>query len=227
MNCKKFDNLQATLGHVFSNPSLLHQALVHSSMTNHHNASNERLEFLGDRVLGLVLARMLFNNFDNENEGELGYRFSALAQRNTLSRIAEDIGLADTLLVSKSELDHYGTTNPNILANALEAVIAALYLDGGLSAAENFIRNRWVPIMEEDLNPPKDPKTILQEWAQGKALPLPTYTEKNRSGPDHGPKFVFEVEVKGHIRNLGKGQSKRSAQQAAALAALRQLGIEH
>ena len=151
MNCKNFDSLQVTLGHVFSKKSLLQQALVHSSMANKHSDSNEKLEFLGDRVLGLVLARMLFNNFDNENEGELGYRFSALAQRNTLSRIARDIGLADTLLVSRSELDHNGTTNPNILANALEAVIAALYLDGGLSAAEQFITNRWFPIMEENL----------------------------------------------------------------------------
>ena len=175
----------------------------------------------------IVQSKQDYNSWLNEQE-----TFSELvAKQNKLkieeNKIAKKINLGEFIEMDDGTEATGGRDSSNILSDCCESIIAALYLDGGLSAAKKYIGVHWGCILKETTEPPKDAKTSLQEWAQGKALPLPTYTEKNRSGPDHGPKFVFEVEVKGHIQNLGKGHSKRSAQQAAALAAIKQLGIEH
>ena len=207
------------LGYQFSNPELLERALTHSSTAHVNDGrrySNERLEFLGDRVLGLVVARMVFETFPDEDEGALSRRFTALVRKETLARVAESWDLGRALRVAKSERGAGTPDNPAILADACEAVIAALYLDGGLKAAEQTIRAHWTALMDEDPKPPLDAKTALQEWAQGKNLALPDYQEQARKGPDHAPRFTVAVTVSGHGAAEGEGTSKRAAEQDAA-----------
>jgi len=211
--------LQQRLGHRFADPVLLEQALTHAS-TGSRAASNERLEFLGDRVLGLVVAHMLFERFGEEEEGALARRHTALVRREALARVAGEVDLGTEILMSASEAEGGGRENPGLLSNACEAVIAALYLDGGFAAAERFIRARWAEMMEEDLAPPKDAKTTLQEWAQAGGLPLPSYEIITRTGPAHAPNFTIEARVKGLAPTRGEGSSKRAAEQAAAAALL-------
>jgi ribonuclease-3 len=217
------NTLQAALGYTFNDPSLLKQALTHSSAASKRVKSNERMEFLGDRVLGLVLAEMLLEAFPKEDEGGIGYRFTALAQRDALARVAGEVGLADQLKLSNGEHMMGGRENPGVLADAVEAVLAAIYLDGGLAAAQTFVRAHWTQIMREDKRPPKDPKTRLQEWAQGRGLGLPTYTITGQSGPDHQPEFDVDVELAGAGNASGSGQNKRAAEQAAAVALIEKL----
>ena len=157
------------IGYNFADPALLERALTHSSVVDERTQSNERLEFLGDRVLGLVIADMLLAEFPNEDEGALGYRFAALARRETLERVADGLGF-DTVI--RRELDPNEMSarqKSGLLANTCEAVIAAIYLDGGLASAQEFIRSHWMDLLKKDLSPPKDAKTRLQEFAQGKA----------------------------------------------------------
>ena len=208
--------LERVLGHDFNNPDLLTQALTHSSATPDRLQSNERLEFLGDRVLGLSLAGLLIESFADEDEGKLGYRFSALARAESLIRVAEDIGLGPYLILSEGEEGGGGRDNPGILADAMEAVIAALYLDGGLEAAAAFIEGQWRPLMAENPVPPKDAKTKLQEWAQGQGLPLPEYWVTAEDGPAHAPWFTAQVSVHEIKPTSGQGPSKQVAEQAAA-----------
>ena len=212
--------LQDILGHRFEKPGILIQALPHSSATRHRLDANERLEFLGDRVLGLVLAGMLLEAFPGEKEGEVAYRFSALARSESLTRVAEGIGLAPHIELSPGEEEAGGRRNANILADCCEAVIAALFLDGGLEAAEAFIRRHWRPLMDEEPAPPKDAKTMLQEWAQGHGLPLPEYRVTEQRGPAHAPRFTVEVTVHEKKPATGQGESKRAAEQTAAEALL-------
>jgi ribonuclease-3 len=208
--------LERVLGHDFNNPDLLTQALTHSSATPDRLQSNERLEFLGDRVLGLRLAGLLIESFADEDEGKLGYRFSALARAESLVRVAENIGLGPYLILSESEEGDSERDNPGILADAMEAVIAALYLDGGLEAAADFIEGQWRPLMDENPVPPKDAKTKLQEWAQGQGLPLPEYRVTAEDGPAHAPWFKVRVSVLEIKPTSGQGPSKQVAEQVAA-----------
>ena len=208
--------LERVLGHDFNNPDLLTQALTHSSATPDRLQSNERLEFLGDRVLGLSLAGLLIESFADEDEGNLGYRFSALARAESLVRVAENIGLGPYLILSEGEEGGGERDNPGILADAMEAVIAALYLDGGLEAAAAFIEGQWRPLMAENPVPPKDAKTKLQEWAQGQGLPLPEYRVTAEDGPAHAPWFTVRVSVHEMKPTSGQGPSKQVAEQAAA-----------
>ncbi|HEB79904.1 MAG TPA: ribonuclease III, partial [Rhodospirillales bacterium] len=201
-------------------PELLKQALTHSSTTRDRILSNQRLEFLGDRVLGLVMARVLFSRFESEEEGELSRRHAALVRREALTRVALEMGLCEHMVMSKSEEQAGGRGNPNLMADACEALIAALYLDGGVKAAETFILRYWSPLMDEDLRPPKDPKTALQEWAQGRGLALPAYMQISREGKDHAPVFSVEVVIEGFQAAPGSGSSKRVAEQDAAQAML-------
>lgn len=213
------------LGHQFQDASLLNQALMHASATHAGDRldSNERLEFLGDRVLGLVLAELLIDKFPGEEEGAIAARFSALARAEALTRVAREIGLGDHLIVSKGERNAGGHSKANVLADACEAVIAALYLDGGLAAAQRFIHTNWAAMLEETPTPPKDNKTSLQEWAQSKGLPLPEYHEIDRTGPAHAPEFTVEASVAGFPGMRGTGGSKRVAEQAAAAALVNKL----
>ena len=217
------NRLEEALGHHFENLDLLIQALTHSSAAPRRASSNERFEFLGDRVLGLAVAGMLLESFPDEDEGALGYRFSALARAESLARVAADIGLAPHVLLSESEEESGGRENANLLANCCEGVIAALYLDGGLDVAEAFIHHHWRPLMAEDPVPPKDAKTVLQEWAQSKGLPLPDYKVISQRGPAHAPRFTIEAPLNEMKPASGQGASKQAAEQEAARVLLKRI----
>ncbi|MGF1639354.1 MAG: ribonuclease III [Rhodospirillales bacterium] len=217
------DDFQARLGHRFADPRLLVQALTHASMAGagaDRAACNERLEFLGDRVLGLVIAHLLFEQFAGESEGALARRYAVLVRREALTRVAAGIGVGDVLRLSRGEDEAGGRGSPGPLADACEAVIGALYLDGGLPAAAAFVRRHWQTLVDEEAAPPQDAKTRLQEWAQGRGSALPCYREAAREGPAHAPMFSVEVTVEGIPPVIGVGPSKRSAEQAAAEAAI-------
>lgn len=215
----------ARLGHGFADPALLTQALTHASRAGSSERSYERMEFLGDRVLGCLVAELLYRRFPTENEGALGKRFAALVRRETLAEVAgpQGLDLGPHLGLSRGEEDSGGRDNPATLADACEAVIAALYLDGGLEAARQFVEPIWAPLLEADPTPPQDAKTRLQEWAQARGLPLPFYQETARSGPDHAPLFTLRVSLADGRSAEAEGRSKRMAEQAAAEALLADL----
>lgn len=221
---RPFASLYVELGHSFAQPDLLEEALTHPSATAGEGRGKrnlERLEFLGDRVLGLVISSLLMGQFPDEKVGQLARRHTALVRAEALTRVAQELGLGKHLKMSKSEEDTGGRENPQILADCCEAVIAALYLDGGIDAASKMICRHWIPMMRETVRPPKDPKTALQEWAQARALPLPVYTVLTREGAAHEPVFEVQCAVRGLPRAQAKGRSKRSAEQAAAQRILR------
>jgi len=219
--------LEETIGYAFKDKDLLKLALVHSSTHRRKKdgqiIDNERLEFLGDRVLGLVIADLLFNTFPKDKEGDLARRHTALVRREALARVAETIKLGDYIDMLPAEAASGGRENPAILANTCEAVIGALYLDGGLRAPQAFINHFWADLLKEDPTPPQDNKTALQEWAQARGLPLPIYNTLTRSGPAHAPLFEIEVKVLNHTPQRAQGSSKRKAEQAAAGALLKVL----
>ena len=219
--------LAMRLGHVFARPELLTQALTHPSVVHgrapRRATAYERLEFLGDRVLGLAVAEMLLASFPDEPEGALARRHAALVRRESLARVALDIGLDEAISVSKGEEEAGGRANPALLADACEAVIGALFADAGFPIAAAFVRSRWTALMDESAAPPKDAKTALQEWAQGLGHPLPTYTVLGADGPPHDPVFRISVTVVGGETAIGCGTSKRAAEQAAATALLERL----
>ncbi len=214
--------LEVALGHRFGDHRLLEEALTHASLAGggrrrgRRRRSNERLEFLGDRVLGLVVARLLLERFPADDEGALGARLSHLVNRETLADIARELDLAAWLRLSRGEEEAGGRANPGILADCLEAVIGALFLDGGLEAAERFVRDHWTSRVEALEAPPRDAKTALQEWAQGHGLSRPVYHVLEAAGPDHAPRFRVEVSVEGMPAAVGEGGSKRAAEQVAA-----------
>jgi ribonuclease-3 len=216
--------LSQVLGHRFAQPDLLAQALTHpgayQGRRNAPSAPYERLEFLGDRVLGLAVADMLFGAYPDEAEGALARRFTALVRREAVAKVALAIGLDRLLVMAKGDDEAGGRVNPSILADACEAVIGALYADAGYGVAARFVRAQWSALMEETVVPPKDAKTALQEWAQGLGKPLPAYRVTGSDGPPHGPVFLVEVAVEGVGSAEGRGSSKRVAEQAAASAML-------
>jgi ribonuclease-3 len=213
------------LGYHFHEPKLLEQALTHPSLQpgSAGRGPYERLEFLGDRVLGLVVAEMLYNRFPGENEGALARRHAALVRRESLARIAQQINLGPALSLSRSEEETGGRNNMGTLADACEAVLGAMYADGGLAPVAALINRLWTPLMAEMAAPPKDAKTALQEWAQARALGLPTYSTLAVDGPPHNPDFLIGVEIEGTAKASGRGPSKRAAEQAAAANLLEQL----
>ncbi len=220
------EGFAASLGHRFATPGLLRRGLTHPSAAARPGDSYERLEFLGDRVLGLLVAELLWRRFPDESEGHMARRHAALVRRETLAEVARRIGLGEHLILARAEREAGEADNPALLADACEAVIAALYLDGGLEAARAFVEPSWTPLLEADLKPPQDAKTALQEWAQGRGLPLPVYRETRREGPPHEPVFTVEVFVEGRDPAEGVGRSKRLAEQAAAERLLAGLGSE-
>lgn len=209
------------LEHEFSKPELLQESLTHSSRGE--NRSYERLEFLGDRVLALVVCEMLLKHFPQEPEGMLARRLAALVKQETLSQIATSWKLEEHIILSGGEDESGGRQNPAILSDVCEALLGALYLDGGLEAARHIIERDWKNLLEADISPPQDNKTRLQEWAQARGYPLPVYREIARSGPAHDPVFTIEVEVSDLGRGQGEGRSKRVAEQSAAQDLLSQL----
>jgi ribonuclease-3 len=209
----------ASQGLIFDDPGLLETALTHPSAasgTRGARPSYQRLEWLGDRVLGLVLAERLYRAYPNEEEGPLARRMAALASEPSLVRVARVVDLGRYLIVDAGEERNHGRENAANLADACEAVIGALYLDGGLEAARGFIETRWAPLIAEQIAPPKDPKSALQEWTQARGIGLPRYRMVNSSGPDHRPLFTISVEVDGHGAAQAEGGGKREAEAKAA-----------
>ena len=226
-NEEALDRLQDRLGHRFSDRDLLRRALSHRSGVSEAAASNERLEFLGDRVLGLCIAELVYARFPEEPEGVLNKRLVAAVRAETCTEVAEALELGAMLLLDKGESAQGGRENPSLLADACEAVIAALYLDGGMAVARDFVRQHWAERLDRTGGPPaRDAKTALQEWAQGRGLPLPTYAQIGRTGPDHAPAFVVEVTVQGLDPARGEGRAKRDAQQRAAANLLQRIGVD-
>jgi len=221
------EQLEDTIGYQFKDKARLKLALVHSSTHRRKKdgqaIDNERLEFLGDRVLGLVIADTLLKRFPKDKEGDLARRHTALVRKEALARVSTNIELGEYIDMLPAEAALGGRENPAILANACEAVIAALFLDGGLETAQKFITEFWDKMVEEDPTPPQDNKTALQEWAQGRGLPLPAYQIVSQSGPAHAPEFEIEVRVLNHKPHRAAGTSKRKAEQAAAGALLKVL----
>jgi ribonuclease III len=217
--------IETRLGHRFADPALLTEALTHSSATAGRRArrSNERLEFLGDRVLGLVIADFLIARFPQEGEGALSRRHAALVRREALAEVAGELAAGQWLVLGRSEEDAGGRANPATLANVMEALIGAVYRDGGLVAAESLIRRHWLPRLEAMAAPPRDAKTALQEWAQGRALGLPAYEVVAAVGPPHAPSFEIAVSLAGFAPARAIARSKRAAEQAAAEALLERL----
>lgn len=219
--------LEDALGYRFADLSRLEEALTHSSMSGMDRRTKvrvyERLEFLGDRVLGLVVAEWLLDRFPDEPEGSLARRHTALVRAETLSAVARRIDLGRYMRLAPSEQDARGKVNPGLLADACEAVIGAMFQDGGLEPPRRFIRSAWADAVESAASPPQDPKTALQEWAMGRSLGLPVYETVSRSGPDHAPVFEVRVTVKGKAPATARGASKRIAEKQAAEELLRQI----
>ena len=217
--------LEDAAGYRFRNSDLLAQALTHSSAGHGRPgvADNERLEFLGDRVLGLVVAELLMKRFPDATEGELTPRLTALVRREALAEVGLALDLGSYLTVGPA--DAADRNRPKLLADTCEALIAALYLDGGLDAARGFIERSWADQIGAIAAKPLEPKTALQEWAQGRGLPLPRYTLLRNEGAAHNPLFEISVEVRGKPPVSATGSSKQAAEKAAALALLRQLGV--
>lgn len=202
--------------------TILRHALTHRSLQG-AGIGYERLEFLGDRVLGLVVADMLLSEFPKEEEGAIAKRHAALVRGETLADIARRIHLGDYILMSEGEHSAGGRDNPAILSDVCEAVIAFLYKTKGLEAARTFIFQHWITRLESAIEPPRDAKTSLQEWLQGRGKALPNYKTVGRSGPDHAPVFKVAVQVTGYEPTTAEGRSKRVAEQLAAKEMLNKL----
>lgn len=215
-------DFQKRLGYSFKNEGLLDMALTHASAGG--EADYQRLEFLGDRVLGLIVAECLYEMFPTEPEGGLSKRHTALVKGETLAKAARTLDIGSAMIISDAEEHGGGRLNANILSDIMEAVIGAAYLDGGLEAARGILG----PLLADDISalatPPRDPKTTLQEWSQAQGIGLPEYALVARDGPDHAPDFTVTVRINGKSATA-KGATKRTAEKAAAQALIDELGI--
>nr|WP_216859459.1 ribonuclease III [Sulfitobacter aestuariivivens] len=214
---------EARIGHAFADPALLSRAVTHASMSSANRDDNQRLEFLGDRVLGLVMAEALLALDPNATEGQLAPRFNALVRKETCADVARQIDLGKVLKLGRSEMISGGRRKQALLGDAIEAVIAAVYLDGGFDAAKAMILALWgrrIETVEEDA---RDAKTALQEWAQARKLAPPDYVQTDRSGPDHAPVFTISARLENGASAVATAPSKRAAEQAAAKRLLAQL----
>ncbi|WP_022705860.1 MULTISPECIES: ribonuclease III [Paracoccus] len=212
------------LGHEFTRPELLVRALTHGSIASVTRPDNQRLEFLGDRVLGLIMAEALFQADTEASEGQLAPRFNALVKGETCAAIARDIGLGEVLKLGRSEMLSGGRRKDALLADGMEAVLAAIYLDAGLEAARGVVLRLWKQRLSSVADDARDAKTALQEWSQAQGMPPPSYDQTDRTGPDHAPVFHITVSLadgrKAEARGAG---TKRSIEQAAAKALLERL----
>ncbi len=218
--------LEARIGHRFADRGLLRRALTHVSAASARTDSYERLEFLGDRVLGLGVAHMLIGAFGQESEGLLSRRLAALVRKETCAEVARDWAVGPLIRMGEGEAQSGGRDKNAILGDACEAIIGAVFLDGGAQAAERVVRAAFQHRMTTPGRNLQDAKTTLQEWAQGRGLPAPSYRLAGRSGPDHAPYFDVTVDVEGFPAAQGTGASKRAAEQAAAQAFLTREGID-
>lgn len=212
--------LEARLGHRFSDPTLLVRAVTHSSMSSPNREDNQRLEFLGDRVLGLVMAQAVLEHDRSASEGQLAPRFNALVRKETCADVARAVDVGAVLKLGRSEMVSGGRRKQALLGDAMEAVIAAVYLDAGFDAAQSMILRLWGDRISTVKADARDAKTALQEWAQARGLQPPRYVETARSGPDHAPEFTIEAQLDGLQPQSATAGSKRQAEQAAAKAML-------
>ena len=212
--------LEAKLGHKPVNPGLFERALTHASQSEDNY---ERLEFLGDRVLGLAIAHWLYELFPEEPEGKLSRRLNALVARPLCAAVARDIGVADQMRLGKQAREDGASDSDNILGDVVESLIGALWLDGGLEAARRFIRAAWADRVDSGDKAPKHPKSALQEWAAANNRKPPAYELMERSGPHHAPTFVVKVSIRGAGEAEAEGLSKQEAETAAAGALLEKL----
>lgn len=225
---RPLEAVEDRLGYRFEDRALLARALTHRSAVPGDRAAHEsyqRLEFLGDRVLALVVAEMLYRADARADEGDLARRLNSLVRRETCAEVALDLDLGSAVRLGTGERQSGGRRKEAILGDVAESVIAAIYLDGGFEAARSFVERNWRPRMEKLSGPLRDPKTLLQEWAQGLGLPTPVYEAVGRSGPDHAPEFTVRVIVGGKGGGEGRGRSKREAEQAAASDVLTREGL--
>lgn len=214
----------ARLGHEFARPELLIRALTHGSITSVTRPDNQRLEFLGDRVLGLVMAEALFTADTAASEGQLAPRYNALVRGETCAAVARELSLGDVLKLGRSEMLSGGRRKDALLADAMEAVLAAVYLDAGFDAARQVVLRHWAPRLARVDADSRDAKTALQEWAQAQGMPPPVYEQTERSGPDHAPVFLITVRLEDGRDAQARGTgTKRSIEQAAAQSLLDRL----
>ncbi len=214
---------EARIGHSFSRPELLVRALTHGSISSASRPDNQRLEFLGDRVLGLVMAEALLLQDPDATEGQLAPRFNALVRKETCADVAREIDLGAVLKLGRSEMMSGGRRKQALLGDAMEAVIAAVYRDGGFDAARDMILRLWGKRIEQVESDARDPKTALQEWAQARGGRPPSYDLVARSGPDHAPVFTIAVRLDSGEEARASAGSKRQAEQAAARVLLKEL----
>ena len=221
--------LEERVGYRFADAAMLEIALTHISAlkgARNRAGSYQRLEFLGDHVLGLIISDMLYRAFPKADEGELSRRLADLVRKETCAEIARNIDLGAAIRIGASEHNAGARTRLAILADVCEALIGAVYLDGGYKAAEELVDRLWQERLRATAQPVRDPKTVLQEWAQARGLPTPAYREVARSGPDHNPEFRVSVQLPALAPAEGQGRSKRAAEQAAAATMLAREGVE-
>lgn len=207
-------SIEKKLNYTFKDKELLQEALTHSSCKK--KISYERLEFLGDRVLGLCIARLLFENFAEENEGALAKRHAALVQRETLAMIANEISLGSSITLSHGEEETGGRKKEAILADVMESLFGAIYLDSSFDQAEKIIATLFNDFITHHKEPPQDPKTKLQEIVQAQGKELPIYDVTSQTGPSHAPVFEITVSVEGYPSQKANATSKRAAEKKAA-----------
>ena len=220
--------IEARLGHTFADPALLVTAMTHVSAlkpSHKRGESYQRLEFLGDHVLGLIVSDMLYRAFPEADEGELSKRLADLVRKESCADVAKSLGLLDDIRLGSVGAGAGARLRKSVLGDVCEAVIGAIFLDGGYAAAAQFVERNWTERMRRPRRPLRDPKTVLQEWAQGQGLPTPVYREIERTGPDHDPQFRVSVELPGLLPAEGVGGSKRAAEKVAASVMIEREGV--
>ncbi|WBU60267.1 ribonuclease III [Paracoccus albus] len=223
---RELRDFMARLGHDFARPELLVQALTHGSVASPTRPHNQRLEFLGDRVLGLTIAEALYNADSAATEGQLAPRYNALVRGETCADVARQIGLGDVLKLGRSEMMSGGRRKEALLADAMEAVLAAIYRDAGFDKARAVILHLWADRLDGVEQDARDAKTALQEWAQANGMAPPKYEVTGRKGPDHAPEFEVTVRLDNGRQGVASGKgTKRSIEQQAAAAMLKEIGV--
>ncbi len=220
--------IEERIGHKFADASLLVTAMTHVSAlkpSRKRGESYQRLEFLGDHVLGLIVSDMLYRSFPNADEGEMSKRLADLVRKESCADVAKSLGLADDIKLGAVGAGAGARLRKSVLGDICEAVIGAVYLDGGFQAASEFVERNWTERMKKPRQPLRDPKTVLQEWAQGKGLPTPVYREVERTGPHHDPQFRVAVDLPGLAPAEGVGGSKRAAEKVAASVMIEREGV--
>jgi ribonuclease-3 len=220
--------IEERIRHKFADPNLLVTAMTHVSAlkpSRKRGESYQRLEFLGDHVLGLIVSDMLYRSFPSADEGELSKRLADLVRKESCADVAKSLGLADDIKLGAVGAGAGARLRKSVLGDICEAVIGAVFLDGGYVAAKEFVERNWMERMKKPRQPLRDPKTVLQEWAQGKGLPTPVYREVERTGPHHDPQFRVAVDLPGLAPAEGVGGSKRAAEKVAASVMIEREGV--